>query len=141
VAFQRTKYYNSEVQIGVMKSRYPQFKALKRAHLDIEFTGELLVKPVFPVYRVSIRYLGDSRPIVKILRPALVADPPHFFKESGSLCLYHPQNYYWTKDKLIAKDIVSWTAAWIYFYEVWLQKGKWYGPEADHYDLDKIEMN
>ena len=115
-----------------MKSRYPQFKAKKRGRYDIEFIGDLIVKPAFPVYTVSITYRGDVRPLVKVIKPELVEDPPHFYKETQSLCLYHPKNYQWAKEKLIAKDIVSWTAAWIYFYEVWLQKGVWYGPEADH---------
>jgi len=71
-----------------------------------------------------------------------VADPPHFYKESQTLCLYHPKNYHWTKEKLIAKDIVPWTAAWIYFYEIWLQKGVWYGPEAElEENLLKAEIN
>ncbi len=134
----KNKYYNYDIQIGAMKSRYPQFKAKKKGQYDIEFIGELLVKPELPIYTVSIKYQGNLRPIVKVLQPELVVDPPHIFKESRSLCLYHPSNYYWTKEKLIAKEIVSWTAAWIYFYEVWLQTGVWYGPEA-HHITPKIE--
>jgi len=142
VIFLKNKYYNSDIQIGAMKSRYPQFKVKKRGQYDIEFIGDIIVKPVFPVYTVSINYRGDSRPLVKIIKPELVEDPPHFYKESQSLCLYHPKNFHWVKEKLIAKDIVPWTAAWIYFYEVWLQKGVWYGPEAGHEnDLLKAETN
>lgn len=115
-----------------MKSYYPQFKVKKRGQYDIEFIGDLIVKPIFPTYTISITYLGNLRPLVKVLKPELVADPPHIYEESRSLCLYHPKNYNWTKEKLIAKNIVSWTAAWIYFYEVWLQTGIWYGPEAAH---------
>jgi hypothetical protein len=140
--FQMNKYYNSDIQIGAMKSRYPQFKVKKRGQYDIEFIGDLIVKPVFPTYTVSVTYRGNLRPLVKIIKPELVADPPHFYMESQSLCLYHPKNFHWTKEKLIAKDIVPWTAAWIYFYEVWLQKGMWYGPEAEHDDnLLKLESN
>lgn len=125
-----------------MKSRYPQFKVVKRDQYNIEFTGGLMVYPTLPVYTVVINYLGNARPLVRIIRPELVQSPPHFYKESNSLCLYHPKNYNWTKEKLIAKDIVSWTAAWIFFYEKWLQTGKWFGPEADHYeDLIKSELN
>lgn len=138
----QTSSYNSDVQIGAMKSRYPQFKAKKRGQYDIEFVGDLIVKPAFPVYTVSITYRGDARPLVKVIKPELVENPPHFYKETQSLCLYHPKNYHWVKEKLIAKDIISWTAAWIYFYEVWLQKDKWYGPEAEHEDnLLKTKTN
>jgi hypothetical protein len=132
VTFLRNKYYNPDIQIAAMKSRYPQFKAKKWGQNNIEFIGELIVKPVFPVHTVSITYNGNLRPLVKVIKPELVENPPHFYKESQSLCLYHPKNYHWTKEKLIAKDIVAWTAAWLYFYEVWLQKDVWLGPEADH---------
>jgi hypothetical protein len=139
--FQLPKYYDPVIQIGAMKSRYPQFKIDRRGQYDMLFTGELKVRPQFPLYSVTIHYQGRIRPLVRIIEPALVESPPHFFKETNSLCLYHPQNYHWTSEKLVAKDIVSWTAAWIYFYEVWLQKGQWYGPEADHYELIKSELN
>jgi hypothetical protein len=136
------KYYNPDLQIWVMKSKYPQFKSKKRGKYDIEFTGELIVKPTFPTYTVSINYRGNSAPVVKVMKPELVLKPPHFYREEGALCLYHPKNYKWTKEKLIAKDIVSWTAAWIYFYEVWLKEDKWYGPEVDHdINLCKEELN
>ena len=139
--FQKT-HYNTDVQIGAMKNRYPQFTVNKRGQFDIEFIGNLIVNPVFPVYTVSINYRGRLRPLVKIIKPVLVEDPPHFYKISHSLCLYHPRNYNWTKEKLIAKDIVSWTAAWIYFYEKWLQTEIWYGPEVEHdEDLIKAEID
>lgn len=132
MGFHKNKYFNPEVQIRAMKSRYPEFKAKKLSNGNIEFIGELQVKPELPIYTISITYRGNLSPLIKVLHPELVAEPPHIYQETRTLCLYKPANYNWTKEKLIAKDIVSWTAAWIYFYEVWLQKGKWYGPEASH---------
>jgi len=134
--FQKKESYNPFVQIDAMKVRFPQFTAKRQGFADIIFTGDLLVRAGFPVYTVWIHYQGDLRPIVKILKPALVENPPHFFKSSNSLCLYKSTNYTWSKRKLIATDILPWTAAWIFFYEVWLQTGIWYGPEAAH-DIDE----
>lgn len=115
-----------------MKSRYPQFHACVKSNRDIEFTGELSVKPEFRKYIISITYRGAREPEVRVLSPLLVDNPPHFYSNTKSLCLYHPDNYNWTEDKLIAKEIVPWTAAWIYFYEIWLETGIWYGPEVSH---------
>ena len=115
-----------------MRSKYPQFKVKKKSKSEFEFIGSLQVKPEFPVYTVSITYRGSSSPLVKVLSPELVSNPPHFYKQTQTLCLYHPDNFKWTKEKLVATDIVSWTAAWIYFYEVWLEKEIWYAPEAPH---------
>lgn len=126
------RVYNSEVQVCAMRQRYPQFKARKRSRYDIEFIGDLVVRPNFPTYTVSVNYLGSASPVVKVLKPDLVETPPHFYKHNRSLCLYHPRDYQWTRENLIADNIIPWTAAWIYFYEVWLRDKEWYGPEADH---------
>jgi len=130
--FQKNKTYNSDIQIWAMKQRYPSFKAKRRDKYDIEFVGEIVVSPVLPTYKISINYRGSAAPVVKVIYPQLVTNPPHFYKTKQALCLYHPSNFNWTKEKLIAHEILEWTAAWIYFYEVWLQTGIWYGPEAKH---------
>ena len=121
-----------------MRSRFPQFRVKQRGLLDLEFIGTLLVKDGFPVYTISVHYQGDLRPVVKVLKPDLVAEPPHFFKASDSLCLYKSTDYSWNRRRLIAIDIIPWAAAWVYFYEVWLQTGIWYGPEASH-DTNEIK--
>ena len=113
-----------------MRSRYPQFKAKRKSDAEIEFIGVLQPLPELPVYTVSITYRGNIDPKVKIISPSLVEKPPHFYHNTGTLCLYSSENFKWSREKLVADNIVAWTAAWIYFYEVWLQTGKWYGPEA-----------
>jgi hypothetical protein len=137
VKFQKIKRYNPSIQIEAMKSLYPQFHASSRRMDEIEFVGDIHVKPELPIYTISITFRGDLRPIVKILNPECVEDSPHLYKDK-SLCLYHRNNYHWASGKLIAKDILPWTAAWIYFYEVWKQTGTWYGPEVEH-SSPKIE--
>lgn len=129
------KFYNKKssipAQIGAMKKNYPQFK-FKIEREEIIFKGEIQVKPEFPVYTLSIRYRGNKAPIVKVIKPKLVEKPPHFYKETKSLCLYHPHNFYWNSSKLIANEIMDWAIAWVYFYEVWLDTGIWYAPEVPH---------
>ena len=87
--------YNSDRQILAMKKFWPQFKAIKRDCYDIEFIGTLRAKPTHPVYTISIHYRGGLPPHVRILRPELVEDAPHFYKKSKTLCLYHFKNYRW----------------------------------------------
>ena len=130
--YKKARHFRSEVQIGAMKSHYPQFKAIRKGKNLIEFIGELQPKEELPVYTVSILYRGNADPQVRILSPKLVENPKHFYKQSGTLCLYHPRDFKWKKYKLISKYIVPLTSAWIYFYEVWLEKDIWYGPEAEH---------
>jgi hypothetical protein len=131
--YQKTKPFNPAIQIQAMRAMYPQFNAKKSANGDIVFTGKLQVKPELPVYTIKVVYRGDSRPQVFILDPIPVDGAPHIFPGSGSLCLYHSDNYHWTERKLIAHDIMGWTAGWIYFYEYWLQNNhEWIGPEVPH---------
>jgi hypothetical protein len=115
-----------------MRARYPQFKATKSRNGDIVFTGKLQVKPELPVYTVKVVYRGNGSPYVFILDPLPVTGAPHIYSNTGSLCLYHPKNLIWNETRLVAGDIMGWTAGWIYFYEYWLQTGEWIGPEVPH---------
>jgi hypothetical protein len=131
-AYQQAKYYPPLIQVNAMRAKYPQFKAKKDNNGDIVFTGDLQVKPELPVYTVKIIYHGDHSPRIYILDPVPVASAPHIYPDTESLCLYHPKNFKWQGSKLIADDIMGWTAGWIYFYEYWLQTGTWIGPEVPH---------
>lgn len=131
--YQKTKPYNPAIQVQAMRARYPQFTYKKNKNGNIVFTGKLQVKPELPVYTLQVVYRGDSRPQIFILDPLPVPDAPHIFKNTGSLCLYHADNYKWTARRLVAYDIMGWTAGWIYFYEYWLQNNReWIGPEISH---------
>ncbi len=123
---------NVSAQIGAMKSKHPQFKAKYLSYDKVTFVGDLLIKPELPVYTVSVEYRGALSPKVHVIKPKLVENPPHFYKNTESLCLYHSDDFKWDSRKLIAKEIISWTIAWLYFYEAWLQTGKWLGPESHH---------
>lgn len=130
-----SRLYNPAKQIAAMRSRFPQFSAKRKAE-SVVFTGELMVKPDLPIYTVSVEYRMYGSPIVRVLKPELVSPCKHLYKDKvtgeRSLCLYHSANFHWRNDRLVAKEIMEWTIAWIYFYEYWLQTGEWVGPEVPH---------
>lgn len=132
MAIYRNKSTKVDNQIGAMRAIYPQFKVKKKTSTQVEFVGELQPKPEFRKFKISVLYRGSLNPQVRVISPDLVENPPHFYKNTGTLCLYHPKDFKWRKDLLVAKHIVPITAAWLYFYEVWLETDKWYGPEAEH---------
>jgi hypothetical protein len=115
-----------------MRAKYPQFNYRYEKNGDITFKGVLKVKPEIPDYHIKIVYRPGGSPQIFVLKPVPVDDAPHIYRNSGSLCLYHPADYHWEARKLIADDIMGWTAGWIYFYEYWLQTGEWIGPAAHH---------
>lgn len=130
--FQRPRKYNPMVQVFSMKSHYPNFKCKKLGKNNFVFTGEIQPHPNIQAYTIEITYRGGIDPKVMILNPDIDENNPHYYKKSRSLCLYKPDLFEWKRHYLVSKYIVRWTSAWIYFYEVWLQTGKWYGPEAPH---------
>lgn len=128
---------NPEAQISAMRSLWPQFTH-KCVGNKIIFTGCLKVSEEIQEYKIKVVYDGGSAPRVYILRPQLVDNPKHVYKE-GCLCLYHPDNFKWNAHKLVAQEIMQWTCAWIYCYEYWLQSGEWVGPEVAHNNQKKSQ--
>lgn len=115
-----------------MKNKYPQFKHRYESNGNVIFKGILHVKPELPEYLIKVVYRQNASPQIFVVEPKPIADAPHIYNNTGSLCLYHPSDYKWDARKLIANDIMGWTAGWIYFYEYWLQSGDWIGPAASH---------
>ena len=121
-------------QINAMKALFPKFSAKVQGH-KVVFKGKLRVKPEFQEYSLEIIYDGDKKPKVYVRHPELAPNAPHIYPQGRYLCLYHPSNFTWTAEKLVAKEIMQWTIAWLYFYECWLDTGVWYGPEVAHGEL------
>lgn len=121
-----------QIQISSMKLHFPQFKYHYNEEKNLTFEGELQPSPSMPVYRVTIEFRGNSMPRVKVISPALVEKPPHYYHSLSCLCLYKPDDFKWTSTKPMSNYILPWTCCWLYFYEVWKQKNEWLGPEASH---------
>lgn len=91
------------------------------------------VKPteISPIYTVVIEYELKAPPRLKVVNPKLKLNangekPPHLYK-GGFLCVYHPRKDEWDESKVLALTIIPWISLWIYFYEIWLSTGKWFG--------------
>jgi hypothetical protein len=77
---------------------------------------------------VEVAYVGSRFPVVRVLDPPLQPDAegvlPHLFRE-GTLCLH--ERHEWRPDMLIVDTTMAWTSEWLYFYELWLGTGLWFG--------------
>ena len=51
---------------------------------------------------------------------------PHLYL-NGSLCLYYPNYNEWSIEDLWADTLIPWTCLWLYFFELWLATGEWFG--------------
>lgn len=118
-------------QIGAMQRCFPHF-AYHRVKNIPTWSGALQPFATSPVYKIAVSYRYPKSPRVHVLLPLLRSDAPHRYLD-GSLCLYYPRDQSWAPSMLIAETIVPWAALWLAFYELWLQTGQWYGPEAPHH--------
>lgn len=124
------------VQIFTMRARFPTLRLVDRGRLV--WRGEILpIEGGRPfTIEVNRRWHGHDWPGVRVVAPPLVnmpglTVPPHSYPD-GRLCLYHPDEYWWSGDQLLANTIVPWACEWCFYYEVWRETGRWAGPEYDH---------
>ena len=129
--FNPTERINPSKQAGIMKQLLSNPTVTTTSNSAI-LQGEIFVAPEISTYKISIKCTVERSPKVKILSPKLKDNARHLYSDK-TLCLYHPANFKWSeKPNIIIKQIVSWTAVWIYFHEYWLQTGEWIGPEVSH---------
>jgi hypothetical protein len=131
---ERIKYRNPVVPVGEqilrMRAIWPGFSDRWRKGVCI-WEGVLKPTEASLSYSARVEYRLPLSPRVTIITPELHAKAPHRYSD-GVLCLYRPTHRSWHSGVYIADSIIPWTAEWLFFYEVWLETGKWYGPEAKH---------
>ena len=138
MARRQRKSSSENAQIIAMHGLFPRFKHKRGKNGSLIFEGPLFVLPVYDEYTIRIEYRVDLDPRVWVLDPQLVDDAPHRYQNDGSLCLYRPDLFVWRPSYLITDYVIGWVAAWIYFYEIWKETGKWNGPEA-HGSTNEID--
>lgn len=111
-----------------MRRRFPDLKG-RLHHGRAVWQGPLQPRPTSPHYQVKIVYPLKRVPKAYVLSPPLDPAAKHLYSD-GSLCLYWPREWSWRPNRLIARTIIPWAASWLYFYELWLDTGKWLGPSS-----------
>jgi hypothetical protein len=134
------KKYNPAIHLVHLNKLYPDFRySWKRGQYVI--TGTLQPTEHSPKYQIEITCKQSMTPQTKVLDPLLEKNTPHVFRDKGTLCLFHKNDFQWNEKKKIAETILPWTSAWLYFYEVWLETGIWFGEEYPHqYSEEKQSM-
>jgi hypothetical protein len=125
-----------------MRRCFPGFRVVARGRLT--WRGDVQPRADGTMYTLEV-LAGKTpahAPKVWVIAPKLVPAsgskvPPHCFPD-GSLCLYHPSENPWFGDQFIARTIMLWAAEWCYFYDVWLETKRWFGPEYPHSPTMKL---
>lgn len=129
--FPKPKPFNHILQVSNMAAKFPNFKA-ERKEYGYDFIG--ILKPRETQYLIKIMYRKHSDPKVFVLSPELISYK-HRYKD-GALCIYKQSEFLWRDDKLISTHIVSLSAMWLHYYELFLIYRIWLGPEASHDDTE-----
>jgi hypothetical protein len=66
---------------------------------------------------------------VWVVAPELHKRAEHRFTDN-SLCLYWGRRNDWTPDMALRDTIIPWTAEWLFYYELWLETGRWLGSSS-----------
>ncbi|WP_414569413.1 hypothetical protein [Nostoc sp. CCY 9925] len=119
---------NLAIQTLHIQRRFPGFTYKRERGIGV-WRGTLQPFPLSQKYRVAIYYKLNCCPNVKVISPALAPKAPHRWGD-GTLCLFYPKESPWRRDMFIATTILPWTALWLYYYELWLDTGKWLGPSS-----------
>lgn len=96
-----------------------------------------------PEYPILIKYHDKKEVEVWVTGYLKKMDDPNFphhygfdkKKERVNICLYLPKNNEWNSSYFLTETIIPWTSEWLFFYELWLGTGEWYGG-GEHPELN-----
>jgi hypothetical protein len=120
-----------------LKSLFPQ-GVIQRTASQISWEGFLQPTPDSRTYRVRLNYKLGNWPNVKVLSPDLHVlagsrKLPHMYDQKEQrICLFDPVGNYWRPQMSVAVTMMSWTLAWLSFFELWLLTDVWYGRGRGH---------
>lgn len=124
------------VQDGHIRAAWPTFVRIGNEHSSV-WRGWLQPTSVSGRYEVAIEYRMGFSPRAWVISPELADDAPHIYSNE-KLCLYHPFEWDWHGNCILALTIFPWVANWLFYYEIWLDTGEWLGPEAPHDEVKKV---
>lgn len=130
IDYPRVKPVSLALQELRMRAQHPQFIG-RIDRCAATWTGEIQPTAMSAKHTVRIVYQWSQAPRVTVLTPPLRDRGdgqriPHLYS-GGFLCLHKPHYREWTPTLCVADTIVPWTSLWLYYYEVWLITGNWFG--------------
>ncbi len=130
------------VQELTIKHLFPDSTIKRSANKSLIWVGQLRPTPLSKLYSIKIK-LEKGKVEVFVIEPVkLERYPgktllPHVYSTpKQKLCLYFPDGKEWNKGKLLVDTIIPWASEWLYFYEIWLITGNWFGGGTEH-DFEK----
>lgn len=128
--FQKNLPLTPQQQKGILIKDYPNGVFKNISFNKWEWIYQLQPTEGSPFYSFKLVY-DDIRPRIYILDLLEKVDGnlelPHVWNDKKQeICLYYPIYKEWTHYKKIS-IFVPWVSEWLYYYELWLVTGTWYG--------------
>lgn len=103
---------------------------------ELRWTKEVQAHPFSEIYTIEVIYQKNGVPETWVsgnnIKKLEDKDFPHKYevdtiRKRVRLCLYYPKAEEWSAEFLISRTIIFWATEWLFYYEIWLVTGKWYG--------------
>ncbi|MDV6169361.1 hypothetical protein R1T16_13075 [Flavobacterium sp. DG1-102-2] len=127
------------LQLAAIKKAFPETKVITKTWSNFEITIDLQPSPFSEVYKIKIVYKNNLFVKIFVVDKILEIAPnrkklPHIYNsKEQQLCLYSPSKKDWKATKYISDTIIPWASEWLFYYELWLPYGEWYGGGHNEY--------
>jgi len=129
----------SFLQLRTVKKVFPNLKVYSKKWNNFEIVLELQPTPLSEKYKIKICYIKNNAIKIFVVDKKLKIAKnrtklPHVYNtQKQQLCLYSWRKNEWNSTKYIVDTIIPWASEWLYYYELWLPEGKWYGGGHNEY--------
>lgn len=127
------------IQLLAIERAFPNIKILSNKRDNFEIEVSLQPSSFSEVYRIKIIYKSNIFVKVFVVGQVLKISQnrtklPHVYNsEQQQLCLFSPSKKEWKPTQYILNTIIPWASEWLYYYELWLIDGNWYGGGHNEY--------
>jgi len=120
-------------QAGKLQSYFPDSR-YSIMNNTLTWKGYLQPTDLSSKYLIKVIYQQEKHPDVYIIdpKPLVLAQGKtkleHVYdSKKQHLCIYYKKAKEWNETKFIANTIIPWTSEWLFYYEIWVATGTWYG--------------
>lgn len=129
----------SSEQLKKIKADFPNVRIDRNAWNGFQIVLEIQPTAICKKYHLMLIYEQNSRIQVFVIDTKLKiaanrSKLPHVYNsKKQQICLFSPSKKEWNGFNYIVDTIIPWASEWLYYYELWLPEGKWYGGGHNEY--------
>ena len=136
----------ANMQLFAIVKAFPDTKILRKGLDNFEIQLKLQPTCLSEMYTIKVIYTGNSSVKVYVVDKVLkIAENrnklPHVYNsKEQQICLYSPSQKEWKSTQYIVNTIIPWASEWLYYYELWIPDGQWYGGGHNEYPDEELNI-